>query len=257
MKIAKILLVLIFLCAVADASPDVTRDPDLMVLAFQPQVIRHSDSLKVGDVLQKEKTSPQIVERFSNVGLEGIGGGTLQASRVLAILGREGLDLDSISLVPPTQIQIFTEKAPENSETNRTQQDPIKVKKTVSILVAKRDLAAGDVVLPEDFEEAHLETESVEDFISSLSTLAGKRITLTRDLRLGGALRNGDFESVANPKKGDMVTISVLSKEFQIQTSGRVKEIQENGNRVLVENLDSKKEVWGKAVNEREVQIVF
>ncbi|QQR81097.1 MAG: flagella basal body P-ring formation protein FlgA [Deltaproteobacteria bacterium] len=62
---------------------------------------------------------------------------------------------------------------------------------------------------------------------------------------------------ILSPKKGDTVTLLVSSQDFKIRALGRVKEVQDNGNHILVENLDSKKELWGRALNASEVEIVF
>lgn len=169
---------------------------DLQTLAFQQKVIVHAERVTLGDLFLKEKTSPEIIQRFSGVSLEGIQGGILQASHILDLLSREGLDMDSVALEPPARIEIVFEK--------------------------------------EKAEEPQVKKE-----------------TLKQEVILA------DTEPKPLMKKGDVVALILTNPSFQIRAVGKVKEVQEQGHRVLVENMDSKKEVWGHAISESEVQIAF
>ncbi|QQR81098.1 MAG: hypothetical protein IPJ69_02870 [Deltaproteobacteria bacterium] len=93
MKLKLSILVISFLSVFINSTSNASSD--FMTLALKPHVVvnREADSkvLTLGDLIEVEKTSPQIVQRYSGVSLEGVSGGTLQASHVLAVLKKKVL----------------------------------------------------------------------------------------------------------------------------------------------------------------------
>ena len=191
----KLLLLILLIANSLWASPST----GLMTLAFQSKVVVRTGKVTLGDLFLKEKTSPEIIQRFSGVSLEGVQGGILQASHVLDILSRQGLDLETVALEPPSKIEIVFDK--NEKEEIKPEEDKKEVEKP----------------------QVAQQTDTPKPLM----------------------------------KKGDVVTLVLSNASFQIRTIGRVKEVQDNGNRVLVENSDSKKEIWGKAINDSEVQVAF
>lgn len=125
------------------------------------------------------------------------------------------------------------------------------------VLVAKRLLLDGETVSAEDFEVSEKDILDGNEYMSSLSDLGQSRWTLKRTLSQGAPLDRRALSYVASMKKGDIVTLLAGDKQFQIRARGRVKEVMSDGGSVLVENIDSKKEILGKPVNPGEVQIVY
>ncbi len=125
-----------------------------------------------------------------------------------------------------------------------------------TVAVAKKNLFPGDTVTAADF---NLEKRSSVDagVISTLSDLGEGHFIIKEGLALGEPLKRSQLNVSSTMQKGALVTILTGDKHFQVRTLGRVKDVMDGGGSVLVENVDSKREILGRPVSSSEVQIVY
>jgi flagella basal body P-ring formation protein FlgA len=81
--------------------------------------------------------------------------------------------------------------------------------------------------------------------------------SLSRDVKAGEVLRSSYFSQSYTMNKGAVVTLVSGQGSFRVRTLGKVKEVLDEGASVVVENIDSKKEVVGRAVGNDEVEVIY
>jgi len=136
-------------------------------------------------------------------------------------------------------------------------QGEIKIQKIV--VVAKRSLLAGEWATADDFVESKqvMADDNSEDYARSLADLGDTRWQISDPLTEGAPLKRSQLSYASVIKKGALVTLLTGDGRFQVRTQGIVKEVKEDGRTVLVENIDSKKELLGKPITPTEVKIAF
>ncbi|GEM_PF-4568868 len=125
------------------------------------------------------------------------------------------------------------------------------------LLTATRPLMAGAIIGNEDFRDDVQVVDAPEQFVNSFDDVKGQKMQLVEGLADGAALTRANLRLTSQLQKGAIVTIYANDPRFRVRALGRVKEVTDNGASVVVENLDSKKELTGRPVGANEVQIVF
>ncbi len=125
------------------------------------------------------------------------------------------------------------------------------------VLVAKTNLAQGEYVDAASFTTAKIKVGLGEEYFYHVEDLGHAQIKMPSSLAQNMPLLKSYVERKLKMQKGDVVTLFVGNDRVSIKTMGKVKELIENGNSVLVENIDSKKELMGKPISDNEVQIAF
>lgn len=137
----------------------------------------------------------------------------------------------------------------------------VPLKGTVSVqslvVVARHSLMPGEFVTQEDFREEKRPVETLPGAYRKLTEIGKGRWQMTQGLEEGAALKKEDIQQAISFQKGGVVSLVMTSPQFQVRTVGRVKDILEDGAAVLVENLDSKKEVMGRPLSANEVEVVY
>lgn len=126
-----------------------------------------------------------------------------------------------------------------------------------SVLVAKRDLNPGELVTVDDFEIAKKVLNRPSAYLHGLEELGAKKWQVASGLASGDAVRRGSLQFSSTMQKGEVVTLTARNNSLQIRALGKVKAVMDDGATVVVENLDSKKELIGKPVGVNEVEILF
>jgi len=93
------------------------------------------------------------------------------------------------------------------------------------------------------------------DVVTEVKEVLGKRATLS--INSNEVLRTGMVEEPPLIKKGDRVLLLVESPLFRITALGESKEEGRRGERVKLLNLSSKREVYGRVLDSKTVEINF
>lgn len=125
------------------------------------------------------------------------------------------------------------------------------------VVVAARNLLPGDSVTATDFKEVMTNDAARDEVVSSLKDLGSTHWQMNTALNEGEPLKRTSLNYSTLMKKGAVVTLVSGKKGFQVRALGRVKEVMDNGASVLVENVDSKKDIVGRPISVNEVQIFY
>jgi len=93
------------------------------------------------------------------------------------------------------------------------------------------------------------------DVVTEVTDVLGKRTTLS--INRYETLRKSMVEEPPLIRKGDRVLLLVESPFFRITALGESKEEGRRGERVKMLNLSSKKEVYGRVLDSKTVEIDF
>ncbi len=156
-------------------------------------------------------------------------------------------------LIPLFHIEFLNER--DQSVASATFEGKLSLRATV--LAAKAPLMTGEYVTAENFSEEVRELSEVGGLVRSASELREGRWQLKQGLESGSILKRQDLQKLSQLQVGSMVTVIKKDPRFQVQTLGRIKEVMDNGASVLVENLDSKKEIVGKPISANEVEVNY
>lgn len=125
------------------------------------------------------------------------------------------------------------------------------------VVVAKRTILPGEIVTQSDFKEQESQLGDPDGFVLSLKELGQSRWRVGEEISEGSIVKRNALNFSAKMEKGSIVTLLVGDKRFQIRSVGRVKEVLDDGLSVLVENMDSKKELIGKPISANEVRVIY
>lgn len=124
------------------------------------------------------------------------------------------------------------------------------------VVVARNSLRRHQVVEEKDVQVVNKNiTPLPGDVATDLQDVLGKRMTLSVNSQ--EVLRKSMVEAPPLVKKGDRVTLLVENPSFRITGVGEVKEDGRKGDRVRVVNISSKKEVYGRVLDNHTVQVDF
>ncbi len=285
-------------------------------LGFVESVSKPFNQIRLKDVVDLQKTSPNLVEKYGSLPIPS-SSAELKPSEVLLALSKAGVSISQIQLVSsgqkgipldarsvvlhqvqdeiaravsqengvlsteielewidtpvscpaPSQFQRLTleGRAPSyqvafiNGEGQTIQRLPFQAKISIhtTVVIPKNRINAGNPVSRQDFIEEKRQLLEARDLVHSLSELKEGSFQLTQNLESGEPIKKTMFQNITAPQKGAVVNLIKKDPRFQIQTLGRIKEVLNDGTLVIVENLDSKKEVTARVLNSSEVEIVY
>jgi len=125
------------------------------------------------------------------------------------------------------------------------------------VIVAKRPLGRYHEITKDDVEVQEMDVAKLpSNSLTDYGDILGKRTRKAIDVR--AVLRSDMIEFPPLVKRGDVVTVLAESAGMRITAMGVVKEREgREGERILVENLDSKKGIYGQVVDSKTVRVDF
>lgn len=123
-------------------------------------------------------------------------------------------------------------------------------------VMTRRALKKGYLLQDEDVYTALMEISRIpKDAVRVSDRLAGT--ALTRSVAANAPLAAGMVQESRQVKRGQRVMIIAASEAFSIMAKGELREAGYVGSDVKVVNLDSKKIIVGRLINENTVKVVF
>ena len=131
-----------------------------------------------------------------------------------------------------------------------------KVKYFKEVLRTTRQLQRGMVINPKDIELTQVDAlrYGQRTFINPEEVIG---LMMVRDVGKGNILKLGMLKKPAVVKRGDRVLIMVKMGPMKITTPGIVREKGFKGSMVRVQNIQSKKEVYGRVVDSKTIKVNF
>jgi flagella basal body P-ring formation protein FlgA len=125
------------------------------------------------------------------------------------------------------------------------------------VIVAKRPLGRNREITENDIELKEMETANLpSNALTDYGDILGKRTRKTIDVN--AVLRADMIEFPPVVKRGDVVVVVAESGGLRITALGVVKEREgREGERIRVENLDSKKGIYAQVVDSKTVKVDF
>jgi len=125
------------------------------------------------------------------------------------------------------------------------------------VIVAKRPLGRYREITEDDVEVQEIDVAKLpSNSLTEYGDILGKRTRKAIDVRT--VLRSDMIEFPPLVKRGDVVMVLAESAGMRITAMGVVKEREgREGERILVENLDSKKGIYGQVVDSKTVRVDF
>jgi len=132
----------------------------------------------------------------------------------------------------------------------------VKIEILKPVAVARVPLARNKVVRLDDVEFRMMDIGALPSgIITQMENVVGMRPR--RTININAVLRQDQFEMPPLVKKGDIVMIIAESGGLRITAHGEVRGKGGKGDTVRVVNLDSKKGIYGKVVDEGTVRVAF
>lgn len=125
------------------------------------------------------------------------------------------------------------------------------------VIVAKRPLGRYREITEDDIEVQEMDVANLpSNALADLGDILGKRTRKAVNVR--AVLRTDMIEFPPMVKRGDVVTVLAESAGMRITALGVVK-VREGreGERILVENIDSKKGIYAQVVDSKTVRVDF
>jgi flagella basal body P-ring formation protein FlgA len=125
------------------------------------------------------------------------------------------------------------------------------------VIVAKRPLGRHREITEDDIEVEEMNVAKLpSNSLTDYGDILGKRTRKAIDVR--AVLRSDMIEFPPLVKRGDVVMVLAESAAMRITALGVVKEREgREGERILVENLDSKKGIYAQVVDSKTVRVDF
>jgi len=125
------------------------------------------------------------------------------------------------------------------------------------VIVAKRPLGRSREITEDDVEVQEMDVARLpSNPLTEYRDILGKRTRKAIDVRT--VLRSDMIEFPPLVKRGDVVMVLAESAGMRITAMGVVKEREgREGERILVENLDSKKGIYAQVVDSKTVRVDF
>lgn len=132
----------------------------------------------------------------------------------------------------------------------------VNVEALADMIVALRQLDYGTVITAADIAVQKREVASASGkFTRSSEDVVGKRTRTT--IKANAAVRTDQVEKVPVVKSGQMVTIVAENEVVRISVAGKAKSAGAEGDIIMVQNLNSLKEIPARVVNATTVQVSF
>jgi flagella basal body P-ring formation protein FlgA len=130
----------------------------------------------------------------------------------------------------------------------------LRVDRLLEVMVASRAIRRQAVLTEDEFRPERRASGRIPPGAFSRSEdVAGKQAV--RDVRAGEVLTSRALQPPPVVQKGDLVTLVVEGKGFRITASGKANEAGRPGQFIRVTNLASRKELYGRVDEGREVRI--
>jgi flagella basal body P-ring formation protein FlgA len=130
------------------------------------------------------------------------------------------------------------------------------VKAFDKVVMTRGAFRKGYALQKEDVYETLMDiTRMPKDVVRDSEQILGT--ALTRSVTANMPVVAGMLNGAQKVKKGQRVMIIASSPCFSISTRGELKETADVGNEVRVQNIDSKKVVTGRLIDENTVKVVF
>ena len=124
------------------------------------------------------------------------------------------------------------------------------------VVSAVRTLKRDTLITREDLAVSRRNISMLgPDLIGDPEELVGQQLTTT--LRPGAVLYKYYVKAPQIIKRGDLVEIVVANEQLHISVKGRARSAGALGDVIKVKNMMSRKEVYGRIVNENEVVVDF
>jgi len=124
------------------------------------------------------------------------------------------------------------------------------------VVVTKRRLRRFQVIKESDIEMKRMNLAGLpSNVVRNIDQVVGKRTK--RLVNALEVLRNDMVEYPPLVKRGDVVTIIAESEGLRVTALGIVKERGHKGERIMVSNFDSKKEVYARILDSSTVEVDF
>lgn len=151
---------------------------------------------------------------------------------------------------------LFVLSIEENGSRPTSRWVTAEIERVQNIIVASRSLKRHHVLGPADLTIRTISvTHQRNHHVSHPETLIGKR--LTRSTGKGVPIRSDLVEETPLILRGDRVMLLLESRGLRIMTMGRAKEDGFLGKIIGIQNLDSKKVVYGRVVEPGVVKVPF
>lgn len=93
--------------------------------------------------------------------------------------------------------------------------------------------------------------------LCAIAELGDRPWTAWADVAAGEVLFAGMLQPVVQMQRGAMVTLVSRENRLSVRALGRVKTVADDGGSVVVENIDSKRELVGRPLSTSEVEVIF
>lgn len=113
---------------------------------------------------------------------------------------------------------------------------PFRIKKTEEVIVAKRDIMPNEVLTYDDVLLEKVEVSNVNDIITDYTQINNK--ILKRRVKAGDIIRKSFLDNPKIIKRGQLVTLKVISGTVSITTTGTVLQDGATGDIVRVRRVD-------------------
>ncbi|HDD43993.1 MAG TPA: flagellar basal body P-ring formation protein FlgA [Candidatus Desulfofervidus auxilii] len=132
----------------------------------------------------------------------------------------------------------------------------VKAKISLPVVVTLRPLARGEVIKKEDVKIEKREFSKINPrMFSRLEEVIGKRMKVS--IGAGEILTYTQVQPIPLIHRGDIVTIVAESPVLKVTVKGRAKEDGCRGDLIKVLNLNSKKIVYGRVIDNHTVKVEF
>jgi flagella basal body P-ring formation protein FlgA len=132
----------------------------------------------------------------------------------------------------------------------------VEVEALVDMLVTTRQIEQGEIIGDADVALLKRDLAVVGNKICrSKSEAVGKR--LKTSLRGNVSLRSDQLEKVPLVKSGQVVTILIENDIIRVTATGRVKGAGAAGDPVIVQNLESQKDIQARVIDSSTVRVEF
>jgi flagella basal body P-ring formation protein FlgA len=133
---------------------------------------------------------------------------------------------------------------------------PVEVEALAEMVVAVRPLDRGEIISPSDVAvQKRTLSRNQGKLLTNIEEAVGKRTRLA--IRGNNPIRADHLERVPLVKSGQMVTIIAENEALRISAPGKARSSGAEGDRVMVQNLSSHKEIPARVVDAATVKVDF
>ncbi len=183
-----------------------------------------------------------------------------EAERIEVTLSREGraaFPLPSFEVVLPATLKPWGTQSATLVDASGTQKAEVRFTLVVyrSVVRAARDLAPGETLREGDVTvRAEPLSPENENALGDLDAVLGKEVR--RTVRAGSVVTPALLGKDVLIKRGDLVTLVAQYRGIVVTAAGKARGEGALGDRIVVENLSSRKRMEGIVVDERTVQVM-